>query len=68
METMLKTGEVARLLGVSRQHVADLCDGGKVKHVRVGTHRRIRGAKSTAFWAIGSRAKKRSHCDCIRPC
>ncbi len=41
METMLKTGEVARLLGVSRQHVADLCDGGKVKHVRVGTHRRI---------------------------
>jgi excisionase family DNA binding protein len=41
METMLKTGEVARLLGVSRQHVADLCDRGKIEHVRVGTHRRI---------------------------
>src|SRR5258705_2300084 len=41
METMLKTGEVARLLGVSRQHVADLCDRGKINHVRVGTHRRV---------------------------
>jgi excisionase family DNA binding protein len=41
METMLKTGEVARLLGVSRQHVADLCDRGKIEHVRVGTHRRV---------------------------
>ena len=41
METMLKTGEVARLLGVSRQHVADLCDRGRIEHVRVGTHRRI---------------------------
>jgi excisionase family DNA binding protein len=41
MEKMLKTGEVARLLGVSRQHVADLCDRGQIEHVRVGTHRRI---------------------------
>src|SRR6516162_4651348 len=41
METMLKTGQVARLLGVSRQHVADLCDRGKIEHVRVGTHRRV---------------------------
>jgi excisionase family DNA binding protein len=41
METMLKTGEVARLLGVSRQHVADLCDRGTIEHVRVRTHRRI---------------------------
>jgi excisionase family DNA binding protein len=38
---MLKTGQVARLLGVSRQHVADLCDRGKIEHVRVGTHRRV---------------------------
>jgi excisionase family DNA binding protein len=42
MDNMLKTGEVARLLGVSRQHVADLCDRGEIEHVRVGTHRRIR--------------------------
>jgi excisionase family DNA binding protein len=41
METMLKTGEVARLLGVSRQHVADLCDRGKIEHIRIGTHRRV---------------------------
>src|SRR5262245_53015804 len=41
METMLKTGEVARLLGVSRQHVVDLCDRGEMQHVRVGTHRRV---------------------------
>lgn len=41
MEKMLKTGEVARLLGVSRQHVANLCDRGQIEHVRVGTHRRI---------------------------
>jgi len=41
VETMLKTGEVARLLGVSRQHVVDLCDRGKIQHVRVGTHRRV---------------------------
>ncbi len=41
METMLKTGGVARLLGVSRQHVADLCDRGQIEHIRVGTHRRV---------------------------
>ena len=41
METMLKTGEVARLLGVSRQHVVDLCDRGKIEHIRIGTHRRV---------------------------
>jgi excisionase family DNA binding protein len=41
MDKMLKTGEVARLLGVSRQHVADLCDRGQIEHIRVGTHRRI---------------------------
>lgn len=41
METMLKTGQVARLLGVSRQHVANLCDRGEMAHVRVGTHRRV---------------------------
>ncbi|WP_343709306.1 helix-turn-helix domain-containing protein [Mycobacterium sp.] len=41
METMLKTGEVARMLGVSRQHVANLCDRGEIEHVRVGTHRRV---------------------------
>lgn len=41
METLLTTGEVARRLGSSRQHVVDLCDRGDLPCVRVGTHRRI---------------------------
>ncbi|MGH3848908.1 MAG: helix-turn-helix domain-containing protein [Pseudonocardiaceae bacterium] len=41
METLLKTGEVAQLLGVSRQHVANLCDRGEIACVYVGTHRRV---------------------------
>lgn len=53
METMLKTGEVARLLGVSRQHVADLCDRGQLAHVRVGTHRRIPRGEVERF--VGTR-------------
>lgn len=38
---MLRTGEVAQLLGVSRQHVVDMCDRGDLSCVRVGKHRRI---------------------------
>jgi excisionase family DNA binding protein len=39
---LLSTGEAARLLGVSRQHVVDLCDSGRLPVSFVGTHRRIR--------------------------
>ena len=39
--TLLKTGEVAEILGVSRQHVVNLADRGDVASVRVGSHRRI---------------------------
>ncbi|RUP04163.1 MAG: DNA-binding protein, partial [Mycobacterium sp.] len=35
------TGEVARRLGVSRQHIVDLCDQGALPCVMVGSHRRI---------------------------
>lgn len=38
---MISTGQAARLLGVSRQHVVDLCTRGALPSVRVGTHRRI---------------------------
>lgn len=38
---LLRTGDVARILGMSRQHIADLCDRGHIEHVRVGAHRRI---------------------------
>lgn len=38
---LLSTGDVASVLGVSRQHVVDLCDRGDLIFVRVGSHRRI---------------------------
>lgn len=38
----LTTGEAATMLGVSRQHVVDLCDRGELSCSRAGTHRRIR--------------------------
>lgn len=38
----LSTGDVAQMLGVSRQHVVDLCDRGELACTKVGTHRRIR--------------------------
>ena len=38
---LLTTGDVARMLGTSRQHVVDLCESGRLPCVRVGTHRRI---------------------------
>jgi excisionase family DNA binding protein len=40
-ESFLRTGEVASRLGVSRQHVVDLCKQGKLPHIMVGAHRRI---------------------------
>jgi excisionase family DNA binding protein len=40
-ETLLSTGEVAALIGSSRQHVVDLCDRGELRCVRLGAHRRI---------------------------
>jgi len=38
---LLSTGDVANFLGVSRQHVVDLCDRGDLICVRVGSHRRV---------------------------
>ena len=38
----LSTSEAARLAGVSRQHLVDLCERGELPHRKVGTHRRIR--------------------------
>ena len=40
--TMLSTGEAAKLLGVTRQHVADLCSRGVLPYVMAGSHRRLR--------------------------
>jgi excisionase family DNA binding protein len=41
---LLTTKQAAVLLGCSRQHVVDLCESGRLLHVRIGTHRRIRRA------------------------
>lgn len=41
-DELLSTGEVARLLGTSRQHVVNLCDAGLLPYALVGRHRRIR--------------------------
>lgn len=41
-DALLTTGEVARLLGVSRQHIVDLCDRGDLTYEMRGSHRRIR--------------------------
>jgi excisionase family DNA binding protein len=39
--SMLTTGQVARLLGCSRQHVVDMCNAGELESTTIGTHRRI---------------------------
>jgi excisionase family DNA binding protein len=41
-DQLLTTGEAARLLGSSRQHVVDLCRAGRLPHTSAGTHRRVR--------------------------
>lgn len=40
-EQLLTTGEAAKLLGTSRQHVVDLCNSGDLPFVVVGRHRRV---------------------------
>lgn len=41
-EDLLTTGEVARILSSSRQHVVNLCNSGELPYTTVGKHRRIR--------------------------
>lgn len=41
-EDLLTTGEVARILNSSRQHVVNLCNSGELPYTTVGKHRRIR--------------------------
>jgi excisionase family DNA binding protein len=50
---LLTTGEVAELIGSSRQHVVDLCERGALSCESVGTHRRIRASDALAFQRIG---------------
>jgi excisionase family DNA binding protein len=57
---MLKTGDVARLLGVSRQHVVDLCERGEIEHARIGSHRRIPRSEVARLKGVPSREQERS--------
>ena len=41
-DALLTTGEAARILGTSRQHIVDLCSAGELPFTTVGKHRRIR--------------------------
>lgn len=41
-EELLTTGQAARVLGSSRQHIVDLCLRGQLPHTSTGTHRRVR--------------------------
>lgn len=43
--TWLTTGRVAERLGVSRQHVVNMCDRGELQFTFVGSHRRIPSAE-----------------------
>jgi excisionase family DNA binding protein len=38
---LITTGQAARILGVTRQHVIDLCERGELPYTMAGTHRRI---------------------------
>ncbi|HET6560423.1 MAG TPA: helix-turn-helix domain-containing protein, partial [Marmoricola sp.] len=39
-EDLLTTGEVAKILNSSRQHVVNLCSAGELPYTTVGKHRR----------------------------
>ena len=41
-DALLTTGEAAKLLSTSRQHVVDLCNRGDLPYRTVGSHRRVR--------------------------
>lgn len=49
---LLSTGEAARLLGVSRQQVVNLCTQGRLPFATVGTHRRIRRTDVEAMLSV----------------
>lgn len=54
-ESWLTTGEAARILGSTRQHVVDLCNRGLLPHSLINRHRRIRREDLNAFAAGAQR-------------
>ena len=54
-EDWLTTGEAARVIGSTRQHVVDLCNRGLLPYSLVSRHRRIRRDDLAAFAAGAQR-------------
>lgn len=62
-DELLTTGEAAKLLGVTRQHVVDLANRGDLPVVWVGAHRRVRRsdlARQTVRPKSSTRDQRRS--------
>lgn len=58
-DELLTTGEAAKILGVSRQHIVDLCDRGLLPFTYAGTkHRRIRRGDLEEFRAGSDRLSR----------
>jgi excisionase family DNA binding protein len=54
---LLTTGEAAKLLNSSRQHIVDLCERGDLPFTTIGKHRRVR---RTDIEAIRTRTQRMS--------
>ncbi len=57
-DEMLTTGEAAKLLNTSRQHIVDLCERGELPFTTVGTHRRVHRIDVEAIKARTQRLNK----------
>jgi excisionase family DNA binding protein len=55
---LLTTGEAAKLLSSSRQHVVNLCSSGDLPYVTVGRHRRVRRRDVEALQARTQRMSR----------
>lgn len=57
-DELLTTGEAAKLLNSSRQHIVDLCEQGELPFATVGTHRRVLRADVEAIKARSQRLSR----------